>query len=436
MGELPPGSLGMPYVGEALQFLKDPFTFTQSRTQKHGNVWKTRIMGDTTVFFVGPKLFSLFMNPENFTRENGSPSFVQEVFHPDAVPFLDGEKHRRRKHFLNAAFSHDAINGYLPGIWTVIERFVPGWTTGGERAIADELSQLAFDIADVLFAAADPSRSNVERARDFEIMIKGSFSPPIKLPFTAYGKGLKARDRMREYIKASVASRDGKGTALGILKGARGEAGEQLSTAELEIELVHFFSAAHAGLMAAFAWCMVVLGEKPEVAAKIREEADAVLGDGAPTFAQIKQLTYARAVMREVLRTYPIAPVTFTGIAKRDLDVEGYTIPSGCKAVGAIWPTLHDAATFQDPMTFKVDRLGDDAVKALPANAFVPQGGGPPEGHRCPGEPLVQLVLPAFMAWLMKHYDLKLPAQDVTHGPGVLGPMPKSGLRIQLGKRA
>ena len=57
MGEMsqpPPGSMGAPFVGEALKFLKDPFTFTLERTRKHGNVWKTKILADTIVFFAGP----------------------------------------------------------------------------------------------------------------------------------------------------------------------------------------------------------------------------------------------------------------------------------------------------------------------------------------------------------------------------------------------
>ena len=78
MSQIPPGSLGMPFLGEALKFLKDPFAFTLDRTRKHGNIWKTRILGDTVVFFAGPKAFSFFMNPENFTRQNGSPKFLQE----------------------------------------------------------------------------------------------------------------------------------------------------------------------------------------------------------------------------------------------------------------------------------------------------------------------------------------------------------------------
>jgi cytochrome P450 len=434
MTQIPPGSMGAPFVGEALKFLKDPFTFTIERTRRHGNVWKTKILSDTVVFFAGPKAFSFFMDPENFTRQNGSPKFLQDLLDADAVPFLDGDRHKTRKRLLLSCFTPEALDSYLPAVFTILERFASGWTS--EQAVAKDLSQAAFDIANYMFGAADPATSNTGAARDFEIMIKGSFSPPVNLPFTAYGKALKARDRLRAYIRTQIDTRDGKGTALGILKAARGPGGEQLSPLELEIELLHFFFAAHGGLTAALAWCLVVLGERPELAARLRAEADAVLGDGPPDYAQTQKLVKARMVAREVLRSYPIAPVTFIGVAKKDLELDGFQIKAGWKGAGAIWATLQDGATFRDPTQFRDDRLGDDAIGALPNNAYVPQGGGPPDGHRCPGDVLIQLVMPAFLGWFTKRYDLTYPAQDVTPGGGGLGPLPRGGLRIAVKRRA
>jgi len=436
MSQTPPGSLGAPFLGEALKFLKDPFLFTMQRTRQHGNVWKTRILGDTVVFFAGPKAFSFFMNPENFTRQAGSPKFMQELLHPDAVPFLDGDRHRTRKKLLLSAFTDQALDSYQPGIFTIIERFIDTWIAAGETTIAGDLSQLGFDVADHLFAASDPAKSNALGAQDFTVMNKGTFSPPVNLPFTAYGKAVKARDRLRAYLKEQVASKDGKGTALGVLKAARGPNGEQLSQTELEIELLHFFFAAHGGLTAALAWLLVVLGEHPDLAKRLREEADANLGDAAPTLAQVAKLTSATAVSREVLRVYPIAPITFIGVAKQDLEIEGYAIKAGWKGAGAIWATLQDGTTFADPTQFKPDRLGDASMSALPKNAFVPQGGGPPEGHRCAGEALIQLVVPAFLGWFTRHYDLTYPQQDASPGSGGLGPLPKSNLHVKIVKRA
>ena len=436
MSQLPPGSLGAPFVGEALQFLKDPFAFTLSRTKQHGTVWKTRILGDTVVFFAGPKAFSFFMDEDNFTREKGSPKFLQEILHPDAVPFLDGQRHKARKRLLLSAFTHEALDSYLPGMTRVFERYAKKWAAGSEREIAGDLSQLGFDIADMLFAAADPDASNTEGCRDFAIMNRGAFAPPLNLPFTAYGKAIKARDRLRAYIKQAVATKDGKGSALGVLKDARGPNGEQLSATELEIELLHFYFAAHGGLTAAIAWLLVVLGEHPELAKRLRAEADAQLGAGAPTLAQTKQLALARAVSREVLRAYPIAPVTFIGVARKDLELDGYAIRAGWKGCGAIWATLQDGSTFKDPTQFKPDGLSDDAIRALPEGAFVPQGGGPPDGHRCAGEALIQFAMPAFLGWFTKHYDVTWPAQDASPGGGGLGPLPKSGLRVKITPRA
>jgi cytochrome P450 len=359
MSQPPPGSLGAPYLGEALQFLKDPFTFTQ-----------------------------------------------------------------------------DALGSYLPGMTRIFSRYAERWARAGEQPVVDDLAQLGFDVADMLFAASDPEVSNVERGRDFMTMLRGTFAPPINLPFTAYGKAIKARDRMRVYIHEAVATRDRAGSALSVLKAARGPNGEQLSPRELEIELLHFYFAAHGGLTAALAWLLVVLGEHPDIAQRLRAEADATLGDGPPTLAQIEQLAYARAVSREVLRAYPIAPTTFIGIAKRDLDYAGYSIRAGWKGAGAIWANLQDGTTFRDPATFDAERLGDEAVRALPANAYVPQGGGPRDGHRCAGEALIQLVMPMFLGWFTRRYDVTWPAQSTSPVGGGLGPLPKDGVRFALAGRA
>jgi cytochrome P450 len=435
MATTPPGSLGLPYLGEAFAFLKDPFGFTLARTKRHGNVWKTRILGDTVVFFAGPEAFAFFMDPANFTRENGSPKFLQDILHPDAVPFLDGDRHKTRKRLLLAAFSDAALARYLPGIFTVIERFTARWADGSERAIAGDLPQLGFDIADFLFAAGDPAASNEHGARDFTIMNRGSFSPPINLPFMAYGKAIRARDRLRGYIKEAVATRDGEGSALGVLKQARGPAGEKLDSRELEIELLHFYFAAHGALTAALAWLLVVLGEHPELAARLRAEADALLPIGTPTLEQARSLALARAVSRETLRAYPIIPSTFIGVAKQDLEHAGFAIRTGWKGAGAIWATLQDGTTFADPTKFEGERLADGAFDKLHAHAFVPQGGGRHDGHRCAGEWLIQAVMPAFLGWFVRRYDVAWPEQDASPGAGGVGPMPRSGLRVRITQR-
>jgi retinoid hydroxylase len=424
----PPGSLGLPFLGETVRFLRDPFVFTMSRTRQHGTVWKTRILGDTVVFFAGPDAFSLFADPDNFARQGASPKAFENLLHRDAVIFLDDDRHELRKHLLLAAFTEEALDSYLPGVFAVFQRFADGWSGQGEHAVGRELPQVGFDVADHLFAATDPDTSDREHADDLASFLEGALAPPVDLPFTAYGKAVRARDRLREHLAARIAEADGEraGTVLGAVSAARGPAGEQLTPAELEIELFHFYFAAHAGLTAALAWLLVVVGERPDLGGRIRDEADAVLGDGTPTVARVRKLPLARAVSREVLRAYPIVPFTLFGVAKRDLEVDGYRIEAGWKGAGAIWATLQDGSTFADPGTFRADRLGDESFGALPANAYVAQGAG---AHRCAGEALVQLLMPAFLGWFVKHYDWEYPEQDASPSGQGVGPLPRSGVR-------
>jgi retinoid hydroxylase len=428
-GRTPPGSLGPPLLGETLPFFEDPAGFSLSRTHEHGNVWKTRLLGDTVVFFAGPEAYTFFMDPANFSRRHGTPKGIRELLHPEAVPYLDGDRHQRRKRLLLSAFTDDALQGYLPGVFTIFERFALAWSNQGEQALADDLGQLCFDVANHLFAGSDATVSDHERAADFSLFLKGVTALPVNLPVTAYGRALRARDRLRTYLRDRIAADTGDtGTVMAALQTARDPQGERLTDDELVIELLHFFFAAHGGLTAALAWLLVVLGEHPPLAQRLRAEADVVLGDGPPTVAEVRRLSTARRVSREVLRAYPIVAVSQFGVAEQDLEFDGYRIEAGWKATGAIWPTLQDGSTFADPAVFQADRLDDDAFQALPDNAYVPQGGGPPEGHRCGGEPLTQLLMPAFLGWFTKHYDWHYPSQDASPTGKGLAPLPRGGV--------
>jgi retinoid hydroxylase len=429
MARTPPGSLGPPLLGETVPFLKDPAGFALSRTREHGNVWKTRLLGDTVVFLAGPEAYTFFMDPDNFSRQNGTPKDIKKLLHPEAVPFLDGARHQRRKQLLMSAFTDDALEDYLPGVFTIFERFAVTWSSQGEQALGDDLGQLCFDVANHLFAGSDATVSDHEQAADVSVLLEGVTALPVNVPVTAYGRAVRARDRLRTYLQSRIQADSGStGTVLAALQGARGPQGEQLTDDELEIELLHFFVAGHGGLTAALAWLLVVLGEHPSLAQRLRAEADEVLGDGPPTLAEVRQLSIARRVSREALRAYPIVGVSQFGVAKQDLEFDGYRIEAGWKAVGAIWPTLQDDSIFEDPAQFQADRLDDDAFQALPVNAYVPQGGGPPEGHRCGGEPLTQLLMPAFLGWFTKNYDWHYPTQDASPAGKGLAPLPRSGV--------
>ncbi len=169
----PPGSLGLPFLGETMKLPADPYVFTMSRTRQHRGVWKTRILGDTVVFFAGPDAFSSFADPDNFARRGASPKALEKMLHPDAVILLDDERHEVRKHALLSAFTDEALESYLPGVFTVFRRFADGWSVRGEQELGRDLPQVGFDVADHLFAATDPNTSDRQHAADLAVFVKG-----------------------------------------------------------------------------------------------------------------------------------------------------------------------------------------------------------------------------------------------------------------------
>ena len=47
---LPPGTSGLPLLGETLPFMKDMFGFIRARSQRHGPVFRSHILGTPTAF--------------------------------------------------------------------------------------------------------------------------------------------------------------------------------------------------------------------------------------------------------------------------------------------------------------------------------------------------------------------------------------------------
>ena len=110
---LPPGSLGLPVIGETLSFVKNRHLFFETRVKKYGTVFKTRILGDNVVCFVGPEAFSFFVNQPSFDREGANPRHVQRLFYQQSLPLVDGDKHRELREPALQAFSHQVLQVYV-----------------------------------------------------------------------------------------------------------------------------------------------------------------------------------------------------------------------------------------------------------------------------------------------------------------------------------
>ena len=76
----------------------------------------------------------------------------------------------------------------------------------------------------------------------------------------------------------------------------------------------------------------------PEVQRKAQEEIDRVIGtDRLPTFEDREDLPYVDAVVKEVLRWHPVAPMGVPHVSTEDDIYEGHFIPAGAIIMPNIW---------------------------------------------------------------------------------------------------
>ncbi len=146
MSTLPPGSDGLPLLGETLSFAKNPFRFIEERLAAHGRIFRSSVLGRKAVVVAGAEAAGRFIDSDLVMREGSMPPHVQEIFGGRSLPLLDGEVHKTRKRVVISAFTRDALAAYLPQIQQAVERYFQAWSGAGEIRWIEELKKLSIEV--------------------------------------------------------------------------------------------------------------------------------------------------------------------------------------------------------------------------------------------------------------------------------------------------
>jgi len=424
----PPGSTGLPGLGETLAFTKDPFAFVQDRRARYGRVFRTSLLGRKTAVLVGPQPLEAFYDPDNVVRDGANPANVQTLFGGNAViNNLDGAAHVLRKRSVSAALSREAIETYMPTMTRFVDAAFARWISADEIGWNDELKRLAIETLGAVLASIEPGPDLVALVKRCERIAAAFTSLPIPLPRTAYTKGVRAKNEALVYYRGLVRAHLERSYDDGLARilAAHAPDGTTIGAEDAPGELHHLFLAGFV-VFAQFAATIVHLTEHPDVRARVGAAA-ATLSD-TPTAGELAANAYLMQVVDEVRRLTPVVPIVF-GKARRSFVVDGFTIPAGWGVAAAVWSNDREAATFRDPERFDPERFGARAEQAAHAYAYTPQGAGPPDGHRCPGFDLTAIFMALFTARLVRGFSWVLPEQDLVPNWALIPPVPRGGLR-------
>ncbi|KAB8208718.1 cytochrome P450 [Aspergillus parasiticus] len=107
-----------------------------------------------------------------------------------------------------------------------------------------------------------------------------------------------------------------------------------------------------------FACFFQVMGLHLNVQKKAQEEIDRVVGASRlPDLSDCKNLPYINAVVKEVLRWHPVAPMGVAHASSKEDIYHGYVIPKGAILVPNIWAMAHDPDYYHNAMEFEPERF-------------------------------------------------------------------------------
>ncbi|XBI20326.1 hypothetical protein VPH35_061641 [Triticum aestivum] len=218
--------------------------------------------------------------------------------------------------------------------------------------------------------------------------------------------------RMRE----RTAGEPPKNDFMDVLLDYRGlEDGRGLDREMLRALLMDLFIAGSDTSAATFEWAMAELLQNPSSMAKAREELAQVIGSRSEIEeSDIGQLKYLQAIVKEVFRLHPPAPLLLPRQAEATTELRGYMVPKGARVMLNVWAIGRDGELWSEPERFMPERfLGKDMDYRGRDFELLPFGSG---RRICPGMPLAVRMVHLMLATLLYRFEWKLPKEVEENG--------------------
>jgi len=412
---LPGPTFAPPFIGKIFSIIADPEKFWDDQ-RNFGELSWNSLVGKFMVFATSlPVVRAAF-------QQNGPDSFLLTL-HPngeiilgaDNIAFQHGPSHKALRASFLSLFTRKALSTYIVTQYGLIQKHLDTWVKMCEQSkdhvemwphvrLLNTLTSQTVFLGDNL--------SEHELFTDlFLVMTQGFLSLPLCVPGTGLWDAARAKDKIVIMLEAAV-GKSKKWVSAGneprclldfwsqhMLKLIAVNDGptppEHSSDREMGMVMMDFLFAAQDASTSSLTWTLALMADHPEILARVREEQQAVRPNHEPiTYELMDKMTFTRAVVMEILRFRPPAPMlVFT--AQKDMKLtEDYTIPKSGVLIADIWkPTIEG---FPNGTTFDPDRwLAPRREDVQYRDSFLTFGLGP---HLCVGQNYAINHLATFLA--------------------------------------
>lgn len=381
--------MGIPFL-DLLAYTQNPDEYVSSRVRKYGNVFKLNLFGRPAVLIGGQSAVKDFLKAEKSIIRPALPDTFLELHTEFGTLNQAGQKHKvYRGNAVQSSMCTRALDGYVEVIERRCMEFVDQVARRGSCQPAKELREWCTLLFGELFVGMTLDADMLRWFNDYHHGLYGLI--PLKLPFTAFGRGWSAKENLIQRFEAHIENLRGSErlgepqfATLRYLLSCKDEKGELLTTNHIAHNMLLLVWGTFTQV-ATMATVLYTMSSRPNVVAKAWQEVQGVprrpAGGFALNLSELSNLKYLQAVLDETLRTMPPNGGGLR-LAEKDLVIGGYRIPQGYVVsadprISHMDPTLHEAPEIFDP-----DRFLKRPSAQMPEGTWFPGGIGM---HGCPG---------------------------------------------------
>ncbi|KAL6514747.1 Cytochrome P450 [Orobanche gracilis] len=201
-------------------------------------------------------------------------------------------------------------------------------------------------------------------------------------------------------------------TLIGLNNVEHGNELGKLTDTDIKALLLNLLSAGTDTSSSTIEWALVELIRHPSILTRAQQELDSVVGKNRlVTEADLSQLTFLQAIVKETFRLHPATPLSLPRMANENCEINGYFIPKGSTLLVNIWAIGRDPNVWTDPLEFRPERFlldGERPNVDVQGNHFevIPFGAG---RRICVGMRLGLRMVQFITATLIHAFDFELP---------------------------
>ncbi|KAM6561691.1 hypothetical protein CsatA_030930 [Cannabis sativa] len=428
--DIPPGSRGLPFIGETLHFMaainstKGFYDFVRVRSLRYGNCFRTNIFGETHVFVSSTESAKAILKNESGKYSKRYIRSVGELVGNESLLCASHQQHKLiRSRLTKYLLSTGSLSMFLKQFDELVIQNLTAWEHRATTVVLHEALKIASEAMCKMLMSIDNGPKLELLRKEVIHVCEAMLAFPLRFPGTRFYMGLQARKRIMSMIEKEISERR---SGLGVCredflehllgdddhKGCHDDAtntnSSTLSDAEIQDNILTMIIAGQDTTASAITWMVKYLDENQEVLHKLRNEQFQVASKTPTgsflTLEDLNDMPYASKVVKESLRMASVVPF-FPRLALHDCEIEGFKIQKGWN-VNIDARAVHlDGTVYNDPSKFNPSRFEDESKPY----SFLAFGMG---GRTCLGINMAKAMMLVFLHRLITTYRWKVIDQD------------------------